>query len=263
MTSFETIAVDVAENGIATVTLNRPEVRNAMNPQMIGDIRSAVDGLSSDATVRAIVFQGAGSVFCSGGDLNWMRDVAGKSRDEVETDSLQLVEMYKAIDRSPKATVGAVRGAAMAGGLGIVACCDVVIAERDTKFAVTEVKIGLAPGVIAAFLLPRIGAGALRRYAVAGSLFDTNAARRIGLIHHIGMDDAEFDSILERVTGDVLASSPDAIAMTKDLIRDLNGPADDASIATGLGYNVDARMSDQAAEGIGAFLEKSTPGWAR
>ena len=167
MSDYETIAVSTEVNGIASVTLNRPEVRNAMNARLIAEVTDAFTALGADQGVRAIVVQGAGKAFCAGADLNWMRDVEDHSSEEVAADSRWLEAMYRAIDECPKTTIARLHGAAMAGALGITACADVAIAEKGTKFCVSEVRLGLTPGIISTFVLPKVGASRLRYWAVS------------------------------------------------------------------------------------------------
>ena len=161
MAEYETIAVS-QDGPVATVSLNRPDVRNAMNPVMISEITAVFTAFNTDDDVRVIILRGEGNVFCAGGDLNWMKDVLGQTEAEVVEDSRLLLNMYRSINDSPKLVIASLRGAAVAGGLGIISCADVVIAEAQTKFCISEVKIGLVPGIIAAFILPRMGAGWFR-----------------------------------------------------------------------------------------------------
>lgn len=260
MADFKTIAL-THDGPVATLSLNRPDVRNAMNPEMIGEIRGAMRTLNADPAVRVIVLCGAGPGFCAGGDLNWMRDVLGQSEADVVADSRNLLDMYKAIADSPKLVIARLHGAAVAGALGIVACADVAIAHRETKFCVSEVKIGLVAGIIAAFILPRIGTSWFGYLAKTASTFDTETARTAGLIHEIAEDDADLDARVRAQVERALRSSPDAIARTGDLIRDLGYKIDEETFDTGLKYNAKARLSKAAQEGISAFLEKRRPEW--
>lgn len=262
MAEFTTISLD--HNGpVATVSLNRPEVRNAMNPEMIGELSGALDALNGDPDIRVIVLRGNGPAFCAGGDLNWMRDVLGQTEAEVIEDSRNLLRMYQAIASSPKLVIARLHGAAVAGALGIVACADVAIAERGTRFCVSEVKIGLVPGVIAAFILPRIGPGWFGYLAKTATLFDAETARVSGFIHEIASDETDLDARVAAQVEQALQSSPDAIAATGNLIADLGYKIDEKTFDTGLKYNAKARLSDAAQEGISAFLNKKKPAWDR
>jgi methylglutaconyl-CoA hydratase len=257
-----TSTIDVAIDGpVATVSLNRPDVRNAMNPTMIGEIRDAMATLNASPEIRVIVIRGTGKAFCAGGDLNWMRDVLGQAEDEVVEDSRNLLDMYRAIHESPKLVIARLQGAAVAGALGIVACCDIAIAEAETKFCVSEVKIGLVPGIIAAFILPRIGPGWFGYFAKSGITFDAEAARASGFIQEVADGEAALDARVAAHVSLALSSSPDAIADTGKLIANLGYAIDEETFDTGLKYNAKARLSDAAQEGISSFLEKRNPAW--
>ena len=211
MSEYQTIAVSNDANGIAGVTLNRPEVRNAMNARLIAEVTDAFTTLGSDDGVRAIVIRGAGKIFCAGADLNWMRDVENHTADEVAADSRRLEAMYRAIDDCPKTTIARIHGAAMAGAPGIAACCDVVIAERSTMFRVSEVRLGLTPGIISTFLLPKVGASRLRYWAVSAVPFDAEEALRAGLVHRIADGEDDLDRAIDEHIGLALAASPRAV----------------------------------------------------
>ena len=257
-----TIDVETDARGIATIALDRPERRNAIDPAMMDELLAAFDRLGADEGVRAIVLRGNGKVFSAGGDLNWMRDTRGASEDEVARDSARLQRVYAAAAACPKMLVGRLHGAAMAGALGLVACCDVAIAEADTRFCLSEVRLGLAPGIIAGFLLPRIGAGWFRYLATGAVVFGTDMAARAGLVHEVAADAADLDARVEAHCRLALAASTEAIAGTKQLVADLGYGPDPALFETGLGWNVRTRMSDAAQEGIGAFLERRKARWA-
>lgn len=260
MANFDTISVS-QDGPVATVSLNRPDVRNAMNPEMIGEITAAFTGFNTDDAVRVIILRGEGSVFCAGGDLNWMKDVLGQTEEQVVDDSRHLLNMYRSINDSPKLVIAALRGAAVAGGLGILSCADVVIAEAQTKFCISEVKIGLVPGIIAAFILPRMGQSWFRYLSKTAILFDTETARTAGLIHEIAADDDDLDARVTAHTKHALDASPNAIAVTGDLINALGYGISEENLDTGLLFNAKARLSGAAQEGISAFLDKRSPAW--
>ena len=260
MSQFNNILVRT-DGPVATLSLNRPDVRNAMNPAMIGEIQAAFETFNTDDEIRVVIIRGEGRVFCAGGDLNWMKDVLGQNEQEVMEDSRHLPNMYKSIDQSPKLVVTAVNGAAIAGALGIVASSDVVIAEAETKLCVSEVKIGLAPGIIAAYILPRIGPSWFRYISKTAILFDAATAQKMGLFHEIV--DGE-DALEQRIAAHVklgLGASPDAIERTANLIAELGYKIGEEMLDTGLLFNAKARLSPEAQEGIGSFLEKRQPAW--
>ena len=260
MARYETISLQV-EGPVARLTLDRPEVRNAMNPKMIGELTSAFSILNEDDAVRAVILRGSGGIFCAGGDLNWMKDVSGQTEDEVKEDSRYLLNMYRSINESPKLIISVVEGAAFAGGLGLITTSDVVIAETNTKFCVSEVKIGLTPGIIAAFMLPRIGPSWMRYLSKTVTLFDCETARTAGLIHEIAADADDLEIRTSNHINLALGASPNAIARTGWLIDDIGCAATPEALSTGLTYNAAARLSDEAQEGISSFLEKRKPSW--
>lgn len=260
MSDYQTISVTV-DGPVARLSLDRPEVRNALNPEMIGEITAAFSEFNENPNVRVVILRGNGGVFCAGGDLNWMKDVLGQTEEEVREDSRHLLNMYRSINGSPKPVIAALEGAVIAGGLGLVACSDVVIAEAETKFCVSEVKIGLAPGIIAAYMLPRIGLGWMRYLSKTAVLFDSETARTAGLVHEIAVDTADLDNRIAAHIKLALGASPDAIARTGRLIDDLGYVVTEEMLSTGLKYNAKARLSDEAQEGISSFLEKRKPEW--
>jgi methylglutaconyl-CoA hydratase len=253
MSDTALIRVDRDDRGVATVTLNRPDV--------IGEITNAYLELSADDKIRAVVVQGAGKVFCAGGDLNWMRDVEGYTEDEVAEDSRRLQNMYRAINECPKTTIARIHGAAMAGGLGIAACCDASLAVKATNFRVSEVRLGIVPGIIGPFLLARIGNTWLRHLAVTARMFDGEEALRIGLVHGVAEDEAALDALVAEHVTLVLEASPEAVAETKLLVAGIGGRPDPATFDDALSWNVRTRRSDAASEGIGAFLERRKASW--
>ncbi len=262
MPDHQTITVSTDDRGIASVTLNRPEVRNAMNARLIAEVTDAFTTLGADGGVRAVVVRGAGKAFCAGADLNWMRDVENHSADEVAADSRRLEAMYRAIDECPKTVIARLHGAAMAGALGIASCADVVIAERATKFCVSEVRLGLTPGIISTFVLPKVGASRLRYWAVSAIVFDAEEALRAGLVHRVADGEDELDRQVDAQIGLALAASPEAVAWTKELLAEATGAGDAGAFERGLRWNVRARTSDVAKAGIGAFLDKRAPPWS-
>lgn len=261
MADFETVSVEI-DGAVATLSLNRPAVRNAMNPAMIREITDAFAEFNASDVIRVVVLRGESGVFCAGGDLNWMRDVLGQTEREVIEDSRHLLDMYRAINESPKLVIAEIQGAAVAGALGILSCSDIVIAEAQTKFCVSEVKIGLVPGIIAAFIVPRIGTSWFRYLSKSALSFDTEIARTAGLIHEIADDPQDLARRVKVHVDLGLASSPHAIAETGNLINALGHAISEEALDNGLLFNAKARLSDAAQEGISAFLEKRPPAWS-
>lgn len=251
-----TISISI-DQGIARVTLNRPEVHNALNAAMIADLKDAFGRLGSDPEARIVVLTGAGKNFSAGADLNWMREAAKQGFEANQHDAYKLARMLYTIDSCTKPVVALVNGAALGGGVGLVACCDIVVAQGDAQFGLTEVKIGLIPATISPYVTRKIGESQARRYMLTGERFDAEAARRIGLVHEIG-DDAD------TIVAGLLANGPDAMADTKALIRDVaNATVDEALLAMTAERIAARRASDEGREGIAAFLEKRKPGWTQ
>ena len=262
MPSYRTISVERDRRGIATVTLDRPEARNAIDAAMIGEITDAFAALRGDGGIRGVVVRGAGKVFCAGADLHWMRDVEGHDAEQVARDSRRLQTMYRAIVDCPKPVAARIHGAAMAGGLGIVACCDVVVAHASTRFCLSEVRLGLVPGVVGPFLLSKVGPGWLRYLAMSAVTIDAPAALRAGLVHEVAEDEDDLDRRVAAHAELMLAASPDALAETKRLLAGLGAAPAAGSFAHSLQANVRARTSEAARVGIGAFLDRRPPPWA-
>jgi methylglutaconyl-CoA hydratase len=242
------------------LTLNRPQVRNAFNPEVVAALRSWADGLRDGIPVRAAVLAGAGPVFCAGGDLDWMAKVAGFSHEENLADARSMAAMFAAIDRVGVPVVGRVHGAAMGGGVGLAAVCDIVIAAEDAVFALTEVRLGLVPSVIAPFVIAKIGRSAARELFLTGERFTARRALEIGLVHEVVPADRLDEAVGRRVRA-ILSSAPGAVAAAKALVeRVASLPLADAAPLT-----VEAiaarRESEEGREGMRAFLDKRSPPW--
>lgn len=261
MTGTRTIRV-AREGAAARLVLDRPEARNAMTPGMIAEIRGAFEGFSADDRLRAVVIEGAGPAFCAGGDLAWMRDVAGMTEAEVAEDSRSLLEMYEAVASCPRTVIARVHGAAYAGALGLLACSDVVVARRDARFCVSEVRVGLVPGIIAALIVPRSGSRWLRYLAASAVPFDGETARLAGLAHELADDDEALDRRVAAHVALALEASPDAVRKTAALIAALDDAPHEELLSIGLRCNAKSRSSEEAREGIAAFLGKRRPSWA-
>jgi methylglutaconyl-CoA hydratase len=258
----QNVRIERAPNGIATVVLDRPAARNAMNPELIGAVTEAFKTLSGDAAVRGIVVAGTGPVFCAGADLNWMRAVSGQTETEIAADARRLQEMYRAIAGSLKPTLARVHGAAFAGGLGIVAACDIVVAHVSTRFCLSEVRLGILPAIIAPFLLPKIGASWFRYLALTAATVDGQLARTMGLVHEVAANDAELDARVSAHIDLILGAAPSAVAHCKEMIDDLIAHPEQALLNDEmLRLNAHARASAEGQEGIAAFLERRKPGW--
>lgn len=246
---------------VLRVTLNRPEVRNAFNDVLIDELhRLAMDVTAARDGVRAVVLSGAGNAFCAGGDLAWMARAVELDRAENEAEAGRMAAMFDALDRLPVALIGRVHGHALGGGSGLAAVCDIVVAADDAVFGFTEVRLGLAPAVIAPYALAKIGRSAARQLFLTGMRFGAARAREIGLAHEV-VDAGRLDEAVAAAVRDVLASGPEAVAVAKQLIREVwpVGAGDAARITTGA--IAARRVSEEGQEGLRAFLSKRRPRW--
>ena len=255
--------LNIARSGsVATVTLNRPAVHNALNDALIGEIERCFRALGTDSGVRVVVLTGAGRSFCAGADVNWMRAAAGYTEEENHADALNLVRMLEAVDSCPKPVVARVNGAALGGGAGIVAACDLAIASETARFAFSEVRLGIVPATISPFVIRRIGPGAARAHFLLGEQFDATEARRIGLVFRAAPPDA-LDAEVDRIVQSLLAGGPAAQTAVKALLRPLTSgtvPADGVAEYTA-GVIAERRASPEGQEGLRAFLERRPPAW--
>jgi methylglutaconyl-CoA hydratase len=260
MDTYETLEINVADK-IATITLNRPQLRNAFNETAIADIAMAFDEAGQDADVRAIVLAANGPAFCAGADLNWMKKMAGYSYDENEADALRLADMLRTIYFSPKPVVAKVQGDCYAGGMGLVAACDIVVVAEGVNFCLSEVKLGLIPATISPYVIKALGEQASRRYFLTAERFDAAEARRLGLAHEVVAAEA-LDATVAAIAGALVANSPNAVREAKKLVRDIAGlPIDDPLLADTAGRIAAIRASNEGKEGVAAFLEKRKPAW--
>ncbi len=259
--SYEHLTVERA-GAVLRVTLNRPEVRNAFNPAMIAELTAVFGGVADGDGVLVAVLAGAGSSFCAGADLTWMRAMAAYTHEQNVEDALRLAAMLEAVEGCAVPVIARVHGAALGGGAGLTAACDVVVADVDAAFGFTEARLGLAPAVIAPFVLRKIGPGHARALFVTGERFDAARAERIGLAHHVVAANA-LDAAVERVARDVLACGPAALRACKRLAAEVpaltRAEARDFTAATIAAL----RASPEGQEGMRAFLEKRPPCFAK
>ncbi len=249
------------QDGITTLTIDRPAVRNALNAELVRAMIDAARAAIADPACRVIVLAGAGKAFCAGADLNWMKAGATFSSDENRADSMQLATLLRTLDESPKPTIARVHGAAYAGGLGLICACDVAIAGTDARFSVSEVRIGLIPAMISPYLLRAIGPRAASRYFLSAEVFDALEAHRIGLVQQTVAPEA-LDATVASLAAAIRLGGPNALAASKALVRDFGArPIDEATIADTAARIADTRASDEGREGISAFLDKRKPRW--
>ena len=250
-----TLLTQVDVRGVATVTLNRPAVHNAFNDDLIARLDRAFAELGADPGVRVIVLAANGKSFCAGADLNWMKAMLGYSEAENVTDSNRLAEMLYRIYSCPKPTLARVHGAALAGGVGLISACDIAVAAEHAKFGITEVKLGLIPANIALYLVPSIGARALRRYGMTGQLFDAAEAQRIGLVDEVAPAE-RLDAIVAGIVDALLATAPHAVAECKKLIEHVAGPMTEQMRRDTAKWLARVRVGDEAQSRMHAFLTK-------
>jgi len=259
--TYETLIVDETPAGIARVWLNRPDLRNAFNETTIAELTAAFRALDADAGVRAIVLGGKGKAFCAGADLNWMKKMAGYSYEQNYDDALGLANMLHTIHTVQKPTLARVHGAAFAGGMGLVAACDIAVAAHSAEFCLSEVKLGLVPATIGPYVIAAMGERAARRYMLSAEPFPAAEAHRIGFVQAITQDE-ELDGVIDRILGHLVGGSPAAHAATKDLLRAVAGQRLGPDLIRDTATRIAAaRASDDGKEGIRSFLEKRKPAW--
>ena len=255
------VLTELDSRGIATVTLNRPDVFNGYNEDMVRTLSEMIPELGADPAVRILVFRGAGKHFSAGADVNWFRELAVASDDYKLMASGYTIGAMRALFEFPKPTIALVQNACFGGGAGYAAACDIVVASEDARFAITEVRLGITPAPILPEIIAAIGPRQSRRYVLSAETFDVQEARRIGLVHEIctvgGLDDAAAPII-----DALLLGGPQAISDTKKLILELGGGQIDDALAARLArISADGRGTEEGVEGFTAFLEKRKPNW--
>ena len=253
----------VQSGGIARVWLDRPEIRNAFDDALIAALTQTLRELDADEGVRAVVLGGNGPAFCAGGDLNWMKRMAGYGYDENLQDAQALAGLMKTLDRMRKPTIARVHGPAYAGGVGLVAACDIAVGVPEATFCLSEVKLGLSPATISPYVTRAMGERMARRYFLTAEVFDGIEAYRLGLLSMVSPSE-KLDGEIDKILNHLLQGGPQAMAKIKDLIRTVSsGPVDDAMIADTAQRIAEIRGSPEGREGVASFLEKRKPGWRR
>jgi methylglutaconyl-CoA hydratase len=245
---------------VAHVVLARPEARNAFDGAMVQELHDAVAAASRRDDIRVIVLAGRGSVFCAGADVEWMKTVAGFTREENLADARALADLFETIDRSPKAVVACVQGAALGGGAGLVAVADVAVAEETAQFGFTEVRLGLVPAVISPYVVRKIGASAARELFLTGERFTAARAAAVGLVHRVVRLD-ELDAAVDARVRELLQAAPGALAAAKALVRAVAGRPVESVRELVCKRIAERRASAEGQEGLRAFLEKRKPDW--
>ena len=246
---------------VATVTLDRPEVRNAFNDEVIAELTQAFTQLGQDKDVRAIVLAAEGPAFCAGADLNWMRRMADYTHAENLADAAQLAEMLRVIYACPKPTVARIQGDVYAGGMGLVAACDMAVSVDTANYCLSEVKLGLYPATISPYVIRAMGARVAHRYFLTAERFDAAEALRIGFVHAVVPAD-QLDAKLSEITQALCNASPNAVKECKTLLHDVAGrDIDTTLIAHTVQGIASIRASAQGKEGVQSFLQKRKPSW--
>lgn len=245
---------------IATVWLNRPEVRNALNDTMIGELIAAFETLGADDAVRVVTLRGRGKVFCAGADLKWMKATSTSGYEDSLEENRRLARCFYTVYNTPKPTIAVVHGAAMGGANGLLAACDFSYAADDTLFAFSEVRLGLVPATIAPYILKRIGEAKAKELILTGRQFHAKEAAQAGLINQM-LQEMELESRVAELIQELLQGGPISIAASKQLLHDLAAKDLEASIPTTIEAIARARSSAEGQEGMQAFFEKRKPNW--
>ena len=259
MSNYEHLSVGHGD-AVATVFLARPNARNALNAGLIGELTRCMEELAGDDGVRVVVLTGEGDFFCAGADVGYMRDTAEFSYEENLEDARKLAGMFRAVEECSKPVVARVRGAAIGGGIGLVAVSDVAVAEEGSVFAFSEVRLGISPATIAPFVLRKIGSSHTRALFLTGERFDAQRAQAMGLVHEVAAE-GDLDAVVgEKVEG-LLAGGPEALAATKALLRELRDAAPGEATEIMARRIAELRTGEEGQEGLRAFLEKREPAW--
>ena len=248
-------------HAVATVTLNRPEVRNAFNDEVIAELTAVFLALSEREEVRCIVLAAAGTSFCAGADLNWMKRMAGYSREENLADAQALAGMLRVLYRCPKPVIARVQGDVYAGGTGLVAACDIAVSADSAGFCLSETRLGLIPATISPYVIRAMGPRAAHRYFLTAERFDAAEALRIGFVHEV-VPAADLDAKVAQIAGALVGAGPAAVKACKALVQDVAlQEIDNGLIARTVEGIADIRVSPEGREGIQSFLEKRKPSW--
>lgn len=254
--------LDVRREGpLEYLTLNRPDVRNAFNDDVIAELTAWAGAAREDDGLRVVVLGGAGNVFSAGADASWMAKMIDYSHGDNVRDATRMAEMFLALNTLPAAVVGRIHGAALGGGAGLTAICDIAVAEEDAVFGFTETKLGILPAVISPYVLPKIGVSAARELFLTGMRFSATRAREIGLVHAV-VPAGELDATVNRYIAELLSASATGIAASKALIREVWGQSATDAMARTAAAIAAQRVSAEGQEGLRAFLQKRKPDWA-
>ncbi|HEX7891824.1 MAG TPA: enoyl-CoA hydratase/isomerase family protein [Ramlibacter sp.] len=249
------------DRGVETVTLNRPEVRNAFNDEVIAELTAVFSELAKRPEVRCVVLAGNGPAFCAGADLNWMKSMADYGREENLADAAGLARMLEALYHCPLPTIARVQGDTYAGGMGLVAACDIAVSVDTAQFCLSEVKLGLIPATISPYVIRAMGARAAHRYFLTAERFGAEEAQRIGFVHQVVKAEA-LDGAVTALAQSLVSAGPEAVKACKKLLHDVAGHEITAGLVRRTVEGIaDIRASDEGREGIQSFLGKRKPTW--
>jgi methylglutaconyl-CoA hydratase len=257
----EFVTTTYADSPVAIITIDRPEVHNAFNEVVIDELTEAFNAAGEDSNVRVVVLASTGPSFSAGADMHWMSRMVDYSMDENVVDAKAMATMLRAIRECPRATIARVHGPTFGGGVGLTAACDIAVAVRSAVFALTEVKLGILPAVISPYVQEKIGAGALRRYALTAERFDAAEARRLGLINEVVEDESEIDERIAFFVKLLLKVGPEAVGHCKRVLREIQPVNWEDATEITTKRIAERRISDEGQEGLRAFLEKRKPAW--
>lgn len=253
--------VTIDPRGVASLVLNRPEVHNAFDDLMIAELIAQLDNLAADDQVKVLVLKSNGKNFSAGADLNWMRSMAKKDYQQNLEDAVELATLMHKLDKFPKPTLALVQGAAFGGAVGLVACCDIAIAEANASFCLSEVKIGLIPAVISPYVMRALGERQCRRYFLTAERFNAETAEKLGLLHDV-VQEQSLETAAEPLLQALLQNSPAAVSAAKALLHNIyNRKISNNVIAHTTQAIAEIRVSPEGQEGLSTFLEKRTPNW--
>ena len=263
MAEYETITLRATPGGVAVVTLNRPDKHNAFNALVISELSDAFENLRAETHLRMVILRGNGASFSAGADLTWMKAAAHYTQKENEDDAFALAEMLRRLYELPQMTLALVQGAAMGGGAGLVAACDVAVAMSSAVFRFSEVRLGLTPATISPYVIEAIGARMAKALFVTGESFDAAFAEKISLVQYVVADETELAAMEEHLSKLMFDTAPGAVADAKSLVHDVTGVRINRELSRETAKRIAARRaSDEGKEGLAAFLEKRRPSWA-
>jgi len=254
------VLLDIDARGVATLTLNRPKLHNAFDDVMIRQLLDHLKSLHTKKVVRVLVLKGEGASFCAGADLHWMKRSVDFTEAENQEDARSLSLLMQTLDNMPMPTVAYVHGAVFGGGVGLVACCDMAFGDFETRFSLSEVRLGLVPAVIGPYVMRAIGERQVRRFFLSGERFDAIKAKSIGLLHDV-VNRADADSFLDHYVEEMLSCGPKAVKRAKKMIQDLSGGMSEQNRRMTIELIADVRMSEEAQTGLNAFFKKESPPW--